>query len=162
MVGPRGEAWEGNSVKKRNNLDFVYLAILPFVAVVAFLVIYVYGIVPTFSTPKVGLPGSSYLLGVRTDTRKHVGEILLILGIVAAATIAFTWVLMMALDLRTGAIAFVRWILRRPPRLVSGLLRPEIDETWTWEKAQATDSEPLYRTRIMGWQEDETHTSSTL
>ena len=93
---------------------------------------------------------------------ERVGEILLTLGIVAAATIAFTWVLMMVLDVKMGALAFVRWILRRPPVLVSGLLRTEIDETWTWEKGQATEGEPVYRTRIMGWQEEETHASSTL
>jgi hypothetical protein len=149
-------------MSKQRNLDFVFLAALPFVAVLGILIIYVYGVVPAISAPDLTFPGSSYLMALRADTSQNMGVVVAVLGATAAGVVGCTWAAMVLLDLRKGMMVFVRWVLQRPPRHVSGILRPDYQQSWTSEKGVFTDRVALYRARRNAWAQEQANTSSTL
>jgi type IV secretory pathway VirB2 component (pilin) len=138
-------------MKSNRNLDFVYLALLPFIAALAFLGIYINGSVPQIPVPSFSVPWSSNLEDLRQFASQNVSTAIAVAVAIVAGIIGCTWFVMVILDLRKALHAFVRWILRRPPTLVSGLLRPDADNTWT--VSMGTINEPIktYRAKRGTW-----------
>ena len=138
------------------NDDFVYLAVAPVVAALLFFVFYVGGWNPPIPMPQIVVPFGAGLDNLRQFASINQATAIGVLVAIVLGMIGVTWFVMVVLDVKRGAQAFVRWLLRRPPRLVSGYLREE--EKPTWSIAMASDSEPAktYKARPSDWMQDHT------
>jgi hypothetical protein len=133
------------------NDDFMYLAVAPVLAALLFFIFYVGGWAPPIPVPQFAVPWASELNGVRDFASQNQTSAIGLLAAVVVGTIGLTWFVMIVLDLKRGMLAFKLWVLRRPPRHVSGLLRE--DENPTWSLTMAADSEPTktYKAKSSDW-----------
>jgi hypothetical protein len=138
-------------MKNNRNLDFVYLAVIPFIAAMAFLVIYVDGLAPTVSLPAIGGPWGSALESLRQFASQNALAAASVAVAVVVGIIGFTWIVMVLLDAKSGAQALIHRALRRPPGMVSGILRPEYDRTWTASMGTANEPAKPYRAKQGSW-----------
>src|SRR5207245_477185 len=113
------------------NDDFVFLAVAPVLAAVAFFIFYVGGWIPMIPVPHVVLPWGSSIDNLQLFASQNEVSAITVAVAIVMGTIGVTWVVMVVLDLKRGLQAFVRWILRRPPHLVSGILRDEAKPAWS-------------------------------
>jgi hypothetical protein len=138
-------------MKKSNNLDFVFLAALPFLAGLVFFVVYVGGYIPGVPVPSWHVPWASTLDHIRVVASQNETAAIAVAVAIVAGIVGCTWAVMVLFDLKKGAVALVRWMLRRPPRLVSGILRPDYESTWSVEMGTINEEQKLYRVKRKPW-----------
>jgi hypothetical protein len=129
-----------------HNQDFVYLAILPLLAAAVFFIFYVGGWLPQVPVPRFAAPWASSLDGLRAAASQNEASAIAVGIAILAGIMGFTWLVYLVLDLRKGMLHFVRWILHRPPALVSGVLKPE-DQTWNSSEARKDETARTYRAK---------------
>ena len=136
------------------NDDFVYLAVAPIIAALAFFVFYVQGWIPAVPVPQFAVPWAAQLDNLRTAASANQASAVAIGVAILVGLIGVTWVVMVVLDLKRGLYAFVRWILRRPPRHVSGLLRSEQKPEWSVHMASVDEPIKTYKAKSGGFTSD--------
>lgn len=138
--------------------DFVFLAVLPILAALLFLVFYVGGWVPFVPVPSYSGRWGSELLQIRQALAKNQAAVVTVAVATLVGIIGCTWAVMVLFDIRNGTRAFIRWIMRRPPRLVSGLLRPDAEQTWSVTMARViNDPTKRYHARSSSWVREQPH-----
>jgi hypothetical protein len=129
-----------------HNQDFVYLAILPLLAAAVFFIFYVGGWLPQVPVPRFAVPWASSLDGIRQAASQNEASAIAVAVAILAGIMGFTWLVYLVLDLKKGMQTFVRWILHRPPALVSGVLKPE-DQTWNSSTGRDDETAKTYRAK---------------
>jgi hypothetical protein len=128
------------------NQEFVYLAVLPLFAAAMFFIFYVGGWLPQVPVPRFAVPWANNLDGVRQAASQNEASAIAVGIAILAGIMGFTWLVYLVLDLKKGMQKFVRWMLRRPPALVSGVLRPE-EQTWNASTARDEQAPKTYRAK---------------